>query len=772
MFADRTVLEFPKILTILRQYAETDRGKADVLALAITDDRLEVERMLAETDEARVMIERYDATPLDGVLDTADAVKRSRLGATLGIEELLDIVCGIDAVANAQRYLRKIRQLEIPAAFLSPYYDALVHLASLKVAIEACIDPKGQLYDEASEGLAAVRTKIAQNRKKIDEKMNALLRSEAAKLTDAIITIRNGRLVLPVRAEYKNSFKGIIHDQSASMGTVFIEPMGCVELNNLTAELAFKEAEEIEKILARLSGFVGADADALEGNAEIMTRLDVIFAKAKYAVAIQGVRPAITPASIRLVNARHPLIPREAVVANTIGFSGYRSIVITGPNTGGKTVALKTLGLLSLMVQAGMLIPADELSETIIFRNICADIGDEQSIEQSLSTFSSHVTKIIAIVENLADDSLVLLDELGVGTDPKEGASLAIAILDHLRTKRVYSMVTTHYPELKLYAMNRDDTVNASVEFDIETLRPTYRLQIGIPGTSNAFEIARRLGLDETIVRHAGEVSLSFDDDTAHLMKKLERQSIALNDEIEAYKLRKKAAEDRLEAVEAELAKTKTDRENARASLEREKERILAETKEEAAKLIEELDALKKSASFREHELARLKHDVKSLGAKEIDLRKVNQAKISVGDVVTVIPYQRTGIVMKNAGQNRFEIQMGALSGIFDESQIEFASRRIAEDKPVNVRVFRSTDAKVELDLRGERYEEAMTRLDKFIDDCLVANLEFAYIIHGYGTGALRKGVQEFVKRTPQIKSSRPGGAGEGGSGITVVYFK
>jgi DNA mismatch repair protein MutS2 len=628
------------------------------------------------------------------------------------------------------------------------------------------------LYDDASEGLAAVRTKLSQNQKKIEEKMQSLLKSEAAKLTDALITIRDGRLVLPVKAEYKNSFKGIIHDQSASMGTVFIEPMGCVELNNLTSGLVLQEAQEIERILSRLSALVGADADVLEADYGLMTTLDVVFAKAKYAVAIAGVKPELTDATIRLVNARHPLIPRENVVANTIGFGAYRSIVITGPNTGGKTVALKTLGLLSLMVQAGILIPADELSKTIVFQNICADIGDEQSIEQSLSTFSSHITKIIAVIDNLADDSLVLLDELGVGTDPKEGASLAIAILDHLRTKRVYSMVTTHYPELKLYAMNQADTVNASVEFDVETLRPTYRLQIGVPGTSNALDIARRLGLAEEIVRRAGEISLSFDNETAHLMKKLERQSLALNEEIDAYKARKLAVETRLAEVEAELAKTKQDREQARGALEREKTRIVAETKEEAAALIAELDRLKKTASFREHELAKLKHDVKELGGQEIDLRKVNQAKIAVGDVVTVIPYQRTGIVMKATGSHRYEVQMGALSGVFEESQIEFAARKAPEEKTSGVRVVRTGEAKIELDLRGERFEEAMSRLDKFVDDCLMSNLEFAYVIHGYGTGALRKGVQEYVKRNRQIQSSRPGGEGEGGSGITVIYFK
>jgi DNA mismatch repair protein MutS2 len=772
MFADTTVLEFPKILALLRDHAVTDRGKRAVLSLAVTDDRQEVERMLGETAEARTMTERYDATPLDGVLDVADLVRRATLGSTLAETELLDIVCGIDAVANAQRYIRKIRQLEIPSERLSPYYERLVLLTPLKVAIEQCIDPKGQVYDDASEGLAAVRTKMSQNQKRIDEKMNALLRSEAARLTDSIITIRDGRLVLPVKAEFKNSFRGIVRDQSASMGTVFIEPMGCVELNNLAAELVLKEADEIEKILARLTGLVGDDASVLTENDDIMVHLDVVFAKAKYAIATDATMPRITDGTVRLVAARHPLIPRSAVVPNTIAFQSYRTIVITGPNTGGKTVALKTLGLLSLMVQAGMLVPADESSETIVFKNICADIGDEQSIEQSLSTFSSHVTKIISILANLRDDSLVLLDELGVGTDPKEGASLAIAILDHLSSRRVFAMVTTHYPELKLYAMNRDDTVNASVEFDVETLRPTYRLQIGVPGTSNALEIARRLGLDEEIVRHAGDISLSFDDDTAHLVKKLERQSIVLNEEIEACRVRREGADARLLDIERELDRARSERETARAELEREKERILSDTKEQASELLAELDRMKKSGAFREHELADLKHEVRNLGAGEIDLKKLNHAKIAVGDIVTVIPYQRTGIVMKASAGNRFDVQMGTLSGVFGEDQLEYVRNRPAEEKQVSVRVVTAGGAKVELDLRGERFEEAMARLDKFVDDCLVANLEFAYVIHGYGTGALRKGVQDYVKRTPQIKSSRSGGAGEGGSGVTVLSFK
>jgi DNA mismatch repair protein MutS2 len=473
-----------------------------------------------------------------------------------------------------------------------------------------------------------------------------------------------------------------------------------------------------------------------------------------------------------LLNSRHPLIPKETVVANTIRFHKYRTIIITGPNTGGKTVALKTLGLLSAMVQAGLLIPVDELSKTVVFANIFADIGDEQSIEQSLSTFSSHISKIISIFRNLSAHSLILLDELGVGTDPKEGASLAISILEEIRNQDVFTMVTTHYPELKVYAFDKDDVVNASVEFNIDTLQPTYRLQIGTPGTSNALEIASRLGLDDKIVKHAREVSLSFDTDTSDIIKKLERQSIELNREIDEYRNAKHLLEKKNTELEETIAASRKAQNQAAIDLEKAKVKIIEDTKNDAVALIKELDEMKKSEKFKEHELARLKHVVKQLGSESLSLQKINSHPIYAGDIVNVIPYQKQGIVMKSLSGGKFEVQMGILTSTFNESELEFVKKDTIDGSKNKVTVSRFTMSKLELDLRGCRYEEAMTMLDKYIDDCLVNNLEFGHIIHGYGTGALRKGVLEYVKKHPQIKSFRAGGMNEGGAGVTVVNFK
>ncbi len=771
MMFNQTVLEFPKILAQIKSYAETDLGKINVMGIEATNNSELIQVWLNEVFEAKTMIERFDTSPMGGVLNVAEPIKRASLGSTLSIEDLLNIVSLVEAVANNQRYIRKIRQLEIPCMTLNHYYDELVTLSVIKTEIDKCIDVKGQVYDDASEELSTIRKKLVVNQKRVTEKMDSLLKSESQKLTDSIITIRNNRLVLPVKAEFKNSFKGIIHDQSSSRETVFIEPMGCVEINNLIQTLYLQESDAIEKILARLSGIVGDHADELMSNFNILTTLDVIFAKAKYSIATDCTKPEITENTIHLIKGRHPLISKELVVSNTIHFGRYRSIIITGPNTGGKTVALKLLGLLSVMVQSGLLIPVNEGSKTMVFSNIFADIGDEQSIEQSLSTFSSHITKIIKILELVDSKSLVLLDELGSGTDPKEGASLAISIMDYLRESKAYTMVTTHYPEMKLYAFNLDDTVNASVEFDIDTLRPTYRLQIGTPGTSNALEIAKRLGLRDDIIDHAKKVSLSFDNQTSVLMKKLEIQSIELNQEIDDYKSKKNALELRNHEIQKMLDQTKQDQNKAYVELEKYKAEIIEKTKEEAMALIKELDVMRKQENFKEHELAKLKHDIKNLGTDPILMKKINQKKISVGDIVTVIPYQKQGIVMKLVGANKYEIQMGILTSVFTEDQLEYSDRK-SSDQKVKVSVTRSSSAKVELDLRGMRYEEAMMALEKHIDDCLINNLEFTYIIHGYGTGALRKGVQELIRKNKQIKSSRVGGEGEGGSGVTVLYFK
>ncbi|MDD3122276.1 MAG: endonuclease MutS2 [Candidatus Izemoplasmatales bacterium] len=772
MYTDISILEFDKILHTLKRYAVTDLAKQNILLIEPTNKVEDISLWLLEVSEAKTMIERYDETPLTGVLNVKDALKRSTIGSTLHIEELLRIVSLIEAASRSNIFIKKVRQLLIPSEILNHYYDEILTHPALKKAIELCIDDKGQIYDDASSELATIRKKMHVSEKRVEEKMASLLKSEQSKLTDSIITIRNNRLVLPVKAEYKNSFKGIIHDQSSSKETVFIEPMSCVEINNLLQTLLVEEKQAIEKILAALSYEVSLCAFELEHNLMVFTSLDIIFAKAKYSISEQLEAPLITKNEIDLINARHPLIPREVVVPNTISFYQYHTIVITGPNTGGKTVALKTLGLLSIMVQSGLHIPVSTGSKTIVFNNIFADIGDEQSIEQSLSTFSSHITKIITILRIATRNSLILLDELGSGTDPKEGASLAISILDYIRNKNVFSMVTTHYPELKVYAYDLEDTVNASVEFDIESLKPTYRLQIGVPGTSNALDIASRLGLMDEIVNHARTVSMQFDNDTIILMKKLEKQSVALQKEIDETIARKEALAVERAELDKLIVSSKQKYNQRLKEIDIEKDKVLAKTQEEAYVLIRELDELKKSADFKEHELARIKHEVKNLGAMSEQFIKLNQKRIMIGDVVNVVPYQKSGIVMKKRGPNEYVVQMGVLTGNFSEKDLEFIEKKQESKSISSGRITLESSAKVELDLRGKRFDEAMELLDKYVDDCLMNHLEFAYIIHGYGTGALRKGVLDYLKKNKTVKSFRPGGASEGGSGVTVMYLR
>lgn len=772
MFADVEILEFHKILDRLRPFAETDLGKAAIRTISPIDQASDIQVMLEEVAAAKTMIERYDTTPLTGVLNVKEALMLAKIGSTLSIEDLLRIVSLTDAASASERFIKKIRQLEIPVDSLSPYYDRITVTSALKRSIEFCIDQKGNVTDDASPELASVRKKITITEKRINEKMESLLRSEAGKLTDSLITIRNNRLVLPVRAENRNALKGIIHDQSASKETVFIEPIACVELNNQLQTLFIDEQDAIERILYRLSQEVALVADLLVINLEMFTTLDVIFAKAKHAIAHDENMPLLTKSDIKLVNARHPLIPKTEVVANTIAFKDYRTIVITGPNTGGKTVALKTLGLLSIMVQSGLFIPVDAGSKTICFTNIFADIGDEQSIEQSLSTFSSHITKIITIMKQVSPNSLVLLDELGSGTDPKEGASLAISILDTIRTLDIYAMVTTHYPELKIYAYNLEDTVNASVEFDIDSLKPTFKLQIGIPGTSNAIEIAKRLGLDQEIIEKAKAVSLSFDNETANLIKKLERQSKTLQTEIETAEVLRKQLQVKKEEHEKLLSSSRIAQNQLIKKLEADKRAEIQEAKAAAIKLIDELDQLKKQSLVKEHELAKMKYAVKNLDVKEPAFRKTNPQEIHLGDLVNVIPYQRTGTVIKQRNEREYEVQLGTLSAVFSIDQLEYVDQKPDVGDKGSPIVQKEGVPHMELDLRGKRYDEAMDCLDKYVDDCLFHRLEFASIIHGYGTGALRKGVNQYVKQNKAIKKSRPGGPNEGGQGVTIIYFK
>lgn len=771
MHAETNKLEFSKILKTLRTYAVSDIAKKRIEALYPIDDSNEIEKLLNETIQAKLIIMRYDQTPMSGVLNIQDSIRKAEIGSVLNVEELLRIVSHQEAVARNKTFIKKVKQLEIESNYLDDYYERIVSLSDLKKAILEVIDQKGEIYDNASSKLSQIRKKKNIIEERIDQKMSSLLRSEATKLTDTLITIRNGRLVLPVKSEYKNSFKGVVHDTSSSGETVFVEPLSCFNMNNELQTLFVEEKAEIERILRELTEKVSEYTDDLTSNFELLTYLDIVFAKAKYAIEYDCHKPFITKDSIKLTNARHPLIPKQEVIGNNIYFNKYKHILITGPNTGGKTVTLKTLGLLSIMNQSGLLIPVDESSETIVFSGIFADIGDEQSIEQSLSTFSSHISNIKHIIDHAKANALILLDEIGSGTDPKEGASLAISIINHLRDINVYSMVTTHYSELKTYAFDLEDTINASVEFDLESLRPTYKLKIGIPGTSNAIQIARRLGLQETIISAAEKVSLSFDNDLSTLIKKLENQSIELEDETnkftkETIKLKKEN-----EKLEQLYVDEVIKQNNLIKKLESEHLSRLKEKEKSANDLIKKLNELRKNPGFKDHELAKLKHDVKQMNQTDSSYKKVKDTSIKVGDNVLVIPYQRNGIVNKKISNKKYEILMGTLSITLSEKDLEYVSTPKAKKLESITTVKKTSQAKVELDLRGLRYLEAIDELDRFVDTCLINNLEFAYVIHGYGTGALMKGVKEYIKKSSVIKSSRPGGENEGGKGVTVVYF-
>ncbi|MFA7560983.1 MAG: endonuclease MutS2 [Candidatus Izemoplasmatales bacterium] len=774
MYFETKKLEYNKILDNIKIYAQTDLGKKAIFSIEPLRNEFEIKLLMTETFEAKTLIERYDETPLSGVLDLTNIIKKSQIGSTLSIDEFMRVVSHQEAITRTLNFVKKAQALEIDFTNLLAYYNRLNDLTALKKSIDLVIDRKGEIYDNASSKLAEIRKKITFTEERINNKMQSLLKSEQKKLSDGLITIRNNRLVLPVKLEYKNSFKGILHDSSSSGETVFIEPMACVDMNNDLARFFVEEVNEIERILSALTIKVSEKIEELKQNQEIFVHLDLTFAKAKYALNFTCNKPNITKDKISLLNARHPLIDQNEVVGNNITFHKYNHIIITGPNTGGKTVALKTLGLLALMAQSGMLIPVDEGSDIIIFSNIFADIGDEQSIEQSLSTFSSHIENITKILSLSEDNSLVLLDEIGSGTDPKEGASLAIAIIDHLRNKKLYSMITTHYPELKTYAYNLDNAVNASVEFDINTLRPTYHLRIGIPGTSNAIKIARRLGLNKTICEQAESVSLTFDTDVSKLIKKLEDQSLELDLEVKEYRNKIK----NLEIEEKQLQDLKNREEllqNQRMKeFEAAEEARLEALNEKALDLIEELDELKKTAQFKEHELAKLKHDTKTVFNRKRAYKKTTHKSIQENDIVNVLAYQKQATVIKKLKNNQFEVAMGNLSLTVKEKEIEFVSRK---QEKIKTTYQTSSDpqvrtVKVELDLHGKRYEEAMLELDKFVDDCLLNNLEFAYVVHGIGTGALKKGVEKYAKSNPQIKSFRRGTENEGGLGVTVIQFK
>ncbi|ACA41534.1 endonuclease MutS2 [Lysinibacillus sp. fkY74-1] len=788
MIAERALktLEYDKVRQQVATYCTSSIGKSAIEELVPQTDYDKVVQLLEEMDEGLSILRVKGNVPMGGIFDVRPSARRAQIGGMLAAIELMEI----SSTIRASRILRNfIEDLEADEVIEIPHFiakkETMPVLTGLQHEINNCIDDNGAVLDSASTTLRTIRQSLRSEEAKVRSKLESLIRgSNASKmLSDTLVTIRNDRFVIPVKQEYRHHYGGIVHDQSSSGQTLFIEPDSIVQANNEIHRLKMKEQAEVERILLALSAMVQDVAPDLFNLVKVLGDIDVILAKGKYGQANKCTMPKMNQDGyIRLVRARHPLLPIDIAVPNDIEFGkDITAIVITGPNTGGKTVTLKTVGLCTLMAQAGLPVPALDGSQLAVFKQLFADIGDEQSIEQSLSTFSSHMVNIVDILQKFDHESLVLFDELGAGTDPQEGAALAISILDEVHGRGARVMATTHYPELKAYGYNRPGVANASVEFDIETLSPTYRLLIGVPGRSNAFEISSRLGLPESIIerakgftgtdRHEVESMIASLEETRRQSEDDAERSHALL--LESESLRKEL-QDKLQAYEERKeALDKKAKEKAR--------KIVEEAKREAEGIIAELREMRKNADqvVKEHELIEARKRLEEATPLENNkvLKKAAQVKaraqnLVVGDEVKVLSYGQRGTLLEKVSNTEWVVQMGILKMKISDSDLEY----IKPEKEPIVRTAgvknRNGHVKLELDLRGERYEDAILRTEKYIDDALLANYGRVSIIHGVGTGALRQGIQSYLKNNKRVKSFRFGEAGEGGLGVTVVELK
>lgn len=776
-------LEFDKIREIVATYCTSTIGRDLLQKLEPVSDFNTVVELLDETDEGLAILRLRGNVPMGGIADVRPHAKRAQIGGVLSAYELMEIANTIRASRILRQFIEAVNEeedIELPK-FLAKK-EALPILTGLEHEINAAIDDNGHVVDSASGTLRSIRQNLRMQEGRVREKLEGYTRGRnAAKmLSDSIVTIRNDRFVIPVKAEYRSHFGGVIHDMSSSGQTLFIEPDAVVQANNEIRNLKMKEREEIEKILQELSMKVQEIAHELFVLVGVLAEIDVILAKAKYGTAHKCTKPTVNEEGyIRLAKARHPLLPIEEAVANTIEFGKeITSIVITGPNTGGKTVTLKTVGLCTLMAQAGLPIPALDGSEVAVFESVYADIGDEQSIEQSLSTFSSHMVNIVDILKKFDSRSLLIFDELGSGTDPQEGAALAIAILDEVHGTGARVMATTHYPELKAYGYNRPGVANASVEFDIDTLSPTYRLLIGVPGRSNAFEISKRLGLHEHIIGRAKKFTGTDRGEVDSMIASLETSRVQSEKDAE-----------QTHALLIETEKLKRELETKLAEFDDMKEKLVEKAKEKAKTIVDtarteseaviaELRALRMNAGaqVKEHELIEARKKLDEAAPQEKKRKIVAKAAarpLQVGDEVKVVTYGQKGTLIEKASAKEWVVQIGILKMKLDESVLEYTKPEKLKEPVVSASVRgRDSYVKLELDLRGERYEDALHRTEKYLDDALLSNYHQVSIIHGKGTGALRQGVQSYLKNHPRVKSYRYGEAGEGGHGVTVVELK
>ena len=784
-----TKLEYNKIITMLEEQASSFRGKQLCRRLKPMIDPQRIDTAQEQTAAAFTRIVKKGRISFSDAFPVEESMKRLEIGAALGSGELLRICKVLKTAARAKAYGRHETQ-DDAADCLDAYFEQLEPLTLLSNEIERCIISEEEISDDASAALKHIRRSIHGLNDKVHSTLNTLVNgSLRTYLQDPIIPMRGERYCIPVKAEYRGQVPGMIHDQSSTGSTLFIEPMAVVKLNNDLKELYAKEQEEIQVILARLSEDAAAYIEEIRTDYRALTDLDFIFARGQLAYSMNGSRPLLnTDGRIHIRSGRHPLLDARNVVPITVTLGeDFSLLIVTGPNTGGKTVSLKTVGLLTLMGQAGLHIPAADRSRIAVFKQIYADIGDEQSIEQSLSTFSSHMTNIVSFLKDVDKDSLVLFDELGAGTDPTEGAALAIAILSHLHTKGIRTMATTHYSELKVYALTTDGVENACCEFDVESLKPTYRLLIGVPGKSNAFAISGKLGLPDYIIEDAktrlSEHDVSFEDllgDLEDSRRVIEKE----RDEIKSYK--------------REVEHLKNQALHKQEKLEEQRERILREANEKANAILREAkemadETMKNfrkfgkegiSAAEMEKERERLRQKIKDTSAKSSLIpqkpKKAHKpSDFKLGESVRVLSMNLTGTVSSLPdSRGNVTVQMGILRSQVNISDLEiideqnpYAAKRTKQTGGSKIKMSKSMSVSPELNLLGKTVDEAVAELDKYLDDALLSHLSSVRIVHGKGTGALRKGIHEYLRRQKHVKSFHLAEFGEGDAGVTIVNF-
>ena len=769
-------LEFSKIKELFAPYLLTEQGQLELGLLLPTSKKETVVSAFLEMTDMQQIFVQHPHFSLAATQDITALTKRLELESDLNIEEFLALKRVLAVTQELKSFYEDLENVHLEK--LDRLFDNLAVFPKLQGSLQA-VNDGGFIESFASESLSRIRRKIQENENQVREILQEILKNKGEMLADQVVASRNGRNVLPVKNTYRNRISGVVHDISASGNTVYIEPRAVVNLNEEIASSRADERYEIQRILQELSDLFRPHAAEIANNAWIIGHLDLVRAKVRFMQETGAVVPDLSEEQdIQLLSVRHPLI--ENAVANDLHFGpDLTEIVITGPNTGGKTIMLKTLGLAQIMAQSGLPILADKGSRVGIFSQIFADIGDEQSIEQSLSTFSSHMTNIVSILEQVDSESLVLLDELGAGTDPQEGAALAIAILEDLRLRQIKTMATTHYPELKAYGIETDWVENASMEFDTDSLRPTYRFMQGVPGRSNAFEIAQRLGLSEVIVGHAQEQT-DTDSDVNRIIERLEEQTLESRKRL-----------DNIREVEQENLKFNRALKKLYNEFNREKETELNKARLEAQEIVDlalsESESILKNlhdkSSLKPHEIIEAKAQLKKLAPETVDLSKnkvLKQAKKNrapkVGDDILVTSYGQRGTLVKQLKDGRWEAQVGLIKMTLDEQEFNLLKAEKEQQpkrKQVNV-VKRANTAgpKARLDLRGKRYEEAMEELDAFIDQALLNNMTQVDIIHGIGTGVIREGVTKYLRRNKHVKSFGYAPQNAGGSGATIVIFK